>query len=244
MIKKKIYDFKNRIKKKCLMGCWLQLPIHDIGFIINSNFDWYCLDLEHGLINFKDVNYMYNSLEKKKAPIFCRINISEIYKAPRLLDLGIDGLIIANTNNKKDLQLIKNYCFYPPVGNRSIGYAKSNNFSFKPNSLKFKPIIIPMIEKKEAVENLKTILEYSFIDGLFIGPVDLSASYSKFEKGSAKKIQNIINSIIKIAKTKKIPIGFHQIEPNNKKIKGSNTSKYNFIAYSTDSVILKKYYSI
>lgn len=244
MDQKKINTFRKKIKQNCLIGSWFQLPIYDIGSIIDNNFDWYCIDLEHGLIDFKDVNYMLNSLRLKNAPVICRININNLHLCARLLDFGIDGFIFANTNNLKDIQNIKSECLFPPKGNRGIGYAKYNNFSFKGENLKNRPILIPMIEKKECVDNLDQILKEKNLDGFFIGPVDLSASYKKFEKGNHNSISQIISKIRFLAKKNSVPLGFHSIFPDKKKINTNIKKKFNFIAFSTDSVIIKRFYKI
>lgn len=243
MINKKISAFRKKLKKKCLIGAWFQLPIYEIGNIIKDTFDWCCIDLEHGLINVSDISYMQNSLINKNFPILVRLNIKDIKLAPKILDLGIDGLIIANTNNKNDLKDVVKYSLYPPKGERSIGYAKSNNFHFKQNDLKFSPILIPMIEKKEAFENLNTLLDFRNFDGFFIGPVDLSASYNKFKLGETKLIENKIKKIVTTMKKNNIPVGIHSISPDKSKIKKLKKSNYNFIAYSTDSVIIKHFYT-
>ena len=209
---------------------------------MEDTFDWYCIDLEHGLIEVNDINPIFNSLKIKNAPTLVRLNIKDINLAPKLFDLGIDGLIIANTNNENDLKKVISFSMYPPKGNRSIGFAKSNNFNFKQSDLKFSPILIPMIEKKEAVENLNDFKKHKEFDGFFIGPVDLSASYKKFKSGKTFLIEKIINKIHKEMKISKIPIGMHSISFQKNELKKFINKKYNFVAYSADSVILRNYY--
>ena len=86
-------------------------------------------------------------------------------------------------------------------------------------------------------------IDLTNFDGFFIGPVDLSASYNKFKLGETKLIENKIKKIVTTMKKNNIPVGIHSISPDKSKIKKLKKSNYNFIAYSTDSVIIKHFYS-
>ena len=108
-----------------------------------------------------------------------------------------------NIKNEVELIKMRNLIYYPPIGKRGVGFSRENLFSknFKKQAKKTKkPILIGMIENKEGVKNLKKILKVKGLDGILIGPYDLSTSLNitgKFENPLFKKT---INQIKKLAK--------------------------------------------
>ena len=146
----RIKNFRKKIKSGPVIGAWIQLPDINLALLISQkNFDWLCFDLEHGVITFADLKNIVCALNNLEKPILTRINVKEICLIPKLLDLGIDGVIIASIENQQELKEVLDYSFYPPKGKRGLGYATFNNFSLSNFNLRsYKPIIIPMIENK------------------------------------------------------------------------------------------------
>lgn len=241
--KSKIEKFRKKLLKSKLVGGWLQLSDPNIARIIirSKNLDWLCLDMEHGLINLSSVTNILNAVEKSEKIIMARISYSDIKNIPKILDLGIDGIIIANVKSEKDILKIYNVSNYPPFGERGMGYSRYNNFSLNKQDLKIKPILIPMIENLSAYKNLEKIFKYKkLFDGIFVGPVDLSLSIGdnlKFSKNHKNKILNIS----KLSKINKVPMGLHIIKGNSKDIDKAFKNGVSFVAYLTDTVILQTY---
>ena len=241
--KQKIEQFRKKLSKSKLVGGWLQLSDPNIARIIirSKNLDWLCLDMEHGLISLSSVTNILNAVEQSEKIIMARISYSDIKNIPKILDLGIDGIIVANIKSEEDILKIHNVSNYPPSGERGMGYSRYNNFSLNKQDLKIKPILIPMIENLSAYKNLEKIFKYKkLFDGVFVGPVDLSLSIGdnlKFSKNHKNKISNIS----KLTKINKVPMGLHIIKGNSKDIDKAFKNGVNFIAYLTDTVILQSY---
>ena len=239
----KIEKFRKKISNSKLVGGWLQLSDPNIARIISrsKNLEWLCLDMEHGLINLSSIPNILNAVEQSKKIIMARISYSDIKDIPKILDLGIDGIIIANIKSEKDIIQIHEVSNYPPFGERGMGYSRYNNFSLNKRDLKIKPILIPMIENLTAYKNLDKIIEYKkLFDGIFVGPVDLSLSIGdnlKFSKNHKNKIKNIS----KLCKLNKIPMGLHIIKGNKKDIHKVFKKDINFVAFLTDTVVLQDY---
>ena len=117
---KKIQNFRKKLKNSKLIGGWLQLSDPNIARIVSQSkfLDWLCLDLEHGLINLSSISNILDAVEASKKIILARISYSDIKDIPKILDLGIDGIIIANVKNEKDILNIFNISNYPPAGER------------------------------------------------------------------------------------------------------------------------------
>ncbi len=176
----------------------------------------------------------------KKASLV-RLPNKNIEICRQVLDAGVDGIIIPNIKNEVELKKIIKINLLPPKGKRGVGFSRSNKFGkeFKKyiNS-KAQPLIIAMIEDIEAIKNLRKILQVENLDGILIGPYDLSASMGipgKFENREFKKNINLIKSE---CKNYKISYGLHLIDPNYSKLKKLIKEGYNFVPYSTDTFII------
>ncbi len=241
--KQKIDTFRKKLLKSKSVGGWLQLSDPNIARIVSrsKNLDWLCLDMEHGLINLSSIPNILNAVELSKKIILARISYSDIKDIPKILDLGIDGIIIANIKKEQDILKINNVSNYPPFGERGMGFSRYNNFSLNKKDLKIKPILIPMIENLSAYKNLEKILKYrKLFDGLFVGPVDFSLSIGdnlEFSKNHKNKISNIR----KLSKINKVPMGLHIIKGDKKDIDKAFKNDVNFVAYLTDTVVLQSY---
>ena len=124
----------------------------------------------------------------------------------------IDGL-----KNRKEAENFVKACLYPPKGYRSFGpirgllyggadYGKHANDEL----LKF-----AMIETKEALENLDSIMTTPGLNGIYIGPADLSLAIGEepsFDKPEGDKVYDTIMKILEHAKKNKIIAGIHNMK--------------------------------
>jgi 2-keto-3-deoxy-L-rhamnonate aldolase RhmA len=90
------------------------------------------------------------------------------------------GVIAAHTTSKEDVELVVEAVKYPPLGSRSAGMMRSARWginewpaNFYENSNR-ETMIIALVEEPEGIENLDEILSVPELDGVFIGPGDLS----------------------------------------------------------------------
>lgn len=239
----KIQQFRKKLSNSKLIGGWLQLSDPNSARIISQSkkIDWLCLDLEHGLINLSSISNILNAVEISKKVILARISYSDIKDISKILDLGVDGIIIANIKNEKDILNIFNVSNYPPMGERGLGFSRYNHFKLNKADLKIKPILIPMIENFSAYKNLEKIFKHKkLFDGIFVGPVDFSLSIGdnlNFSNNHKKKI----SEINKLSRLNKIPMGLHIIKGNKKDVEKVFKTGVSFIAYLTDTVVLQNY---
>ena len=83
-------------------------------------------------------------------------------------------------NTPEEARALVQYCKYPPHGTRSNGpiraglYGEGVSYQKTAND---EILVIPMIETKQAIENIGAILDVPGIDGIYVGPSDLSFSY-------------------------------------------------------------------
>lgn len=231
--------FKN---KKTVISSWSQISNPNLAEILcDKNFDCLTFDFEHGLFNISDLPNLLRVAEINKKASLVRLPNKNIEICRQVLDAGADGIIIPNIKNEVELKKIIKINLLPPKGKRGVGFSRSNKFGkeFKKyiNS-NTQPLIIAMIEDIEAIKNLRKILQVKNLDGILIGPYDLSASMGipgKFENREFKKNINLIKSE---CRNYKISYGLHLIDPSYSKLKKLIKEGYNFIPYSTDTFII------
>jgi 2-dehydro-3-deoxyglucarate aldolase len=99
-------------------------------------------------------------------------------------------------------------------------------------------VIIAQIEHYEAVENIEEIITTDGIDGVIIGPYDLSGSMGYPGEYNREDVKKSITKVLQKCKEKNIPSGFHVIESNPEKLQQRIDEGCTFLAYSVDFFFL------
>tara|TARA_Y100000590_G_scaffold469577_1_gene658361 strand:- start:2489 stop:3217 length:729 start_codon:yes stop_codon:yes gene_type:complete len=233
------------MKNEHSIGTWITTDNYEsTEIILQYNFDWICVDLEHSTISLESLKKIISLCEKYNKKSYVRI--AEINKAliNKILDAGACGLIVANIKNVEDVQKCFDYAFYSPKGNRGMGLSRSQGYGNKFDEYITKDSknieIIPIIESKEAIKNLKDILSYKDIKKSMIGPYDLSSSINKPGNFDSKEFKSLIESYNVISKSLKKEKGIHIVEPIPGEVDKRINENYQFIAFSTDAIILDR----
>jgi len=102
----------------------------------------------------------------------------------KLLDVGVQGLIVPNVNSYEDAIELVSYCKYSPVGNRGFCPSRKDGWGYDlnmsvPDTMKHfndEVLLIPQCETTGALGDIEDIVALEGVDGIFIGPFDLSIS--------------------------------------------------------------------
>jgi 4-hydroxy-2-oxoheptanedioate aldolase len=170
--------------KESLMSAWCSLPDPTIaGLLARENFDAVILDMQHGLIDYSGVVAAIPLVAAAGKPAIARVPVGDFAAASRFLDAGAAGVIAPMINTIEDARLFASFMKYPPMGERSWGphgvipltgmnpadyFREANGMS----------VSLAMIETREALHIVDDILAVAGIDGIFIGPADLSIALS------------------------------------------------------------------
>ena len=95
------------------------------------------------------------------------------------LGVTAGGIIVPMIESAKQLESIRDFCRWPPAGNRGVGYSRANLFGKYFDEYRKEaqcPLLVSQIENISAVNNLDEILKVDGLDAIMIGPYDLSAS--------------------------------------------------------------------
>ncbi len=215
---------KNRLKEifksgKSVVNGWLQIPnSFTAELMANQNWDSLTLDMQHGVIDYPNAVGMLQAISTTKVVPLARVNWNEPGQIMKILDAGAYGIICPMVSNKNQAKSFVQACMYPPEGYRSYGPIRGlvyggPDYADEANSeiLKF-----AMIETKESLENLDEIMKTSGLDGIYIGPADLSLALGQkpsFDKPEGDPVYDVIMKILEHAKKNKIIAGIQNGQP-------------------------------
>ena len=221
---------------------WQQLPSPQVTVAMASlGFDWIVVDLEHTSITIQEAEAIFIAAATYNCKPFVRLTSADPYLARRCLDAGAVGLLVPVVESLEEFDNFAEHCFFPPYGKRGLGLVRANLWGDNLESYfkNFKPIIIAQIETKNGALNINNILSSNFLDGIMIGPYDLTASLGKSGEFEDKDFKVICNSIFDATKKQKKIIGYHQVQTNPDKLKEYVNKGYDFMVYGTDIVALR-----
>lgn len=159
------------------LGGWLAIPSTFTAEIMAyRGFDWICLDMQHGLIDYADAVRMIQTINATDTVPIVRVPDNDFGFINRMLDAGAMGIIVPLVNSAAEARRVVDACRYYPAGSRSMGPTRISvsagaGYGARAND---EIACIPMVETKEAVENLDEILGVEGVDAVYIGPADLS----------------------------------------------------------------------
>jgi len=225
------------------IGSWLQIGHPEFTrMMIQSGFDFLVIDMEHGSISESDLPALIQVFYGTDCIPMVRVANNDTILIRRALDLGAKGIIVPGVKSKEDVIKAENAIFYPPKGERGIGFSKANNYGIEFNEY-FKTsndnvLFVVQIEHEVAVNNINEIFSSNNIDSYIIGPYDLSGSMGIVgEFNNPEYVKNL--DIIKKAAVKNgIKSGIHVVSPGVEYLKSAIKDGYEFIAYSTDALLM------
>ena len=238
-----IRNIRSKLKDgKTSIGSWMQIANSSVAEIMGkAGYDWITIDMEHGSFSFSQLPDLCRAIELGGSLPLIRVLDGSPERCKQALDAGAGGLIIPMINSAKELQEIKDYCYWPPKGKRGVGFSRANLFGDNFEEYKEEaqePLLIAMIETKKAVENLEEILNTDGLDAILIGPYDLSASINLTAQFEHKNFKEILSKVLKKSNQFGIAPGIHIVKPDKKDLDLKINEGYRFLAFSIDAVML------
>jgi 4-hydroxy-2-oxoheptanedioate aldolase len=237
--------FKRAIKAgRPQFGLWVALA--DAGcaeICAGAGFDWLLLDAEHGPNDLRTLLAQLQAVAPYDSHPVVRLHVGDTHLIKQVLEVGTQSLLIPMVETAEQAVALVEAMQYPPAGVRGVGsvLARSSRWNRMPDYLKRageEMCLLVQIETRRGVENLRAIAEVPGVDGVFIGPADLSASMGHIgEMNHPDVLATIDRSIAAIRGAGKAPgiLAF-----DDKLIKHYRDSGCLFIAVGADSILLSQ----
>ena len=203
---------------KQTVGAWLSLPLpHSAEFLANLGFDWVCVDLQHGLIDYTDLTRMLPAISTGDVTPIVRVPWNEPYEIMKALDAGAYGVIVPMVNNRSDAEAAVQACRYPPDGLRSFGPIRGALYGGRGYAAEANQQIacIVMLETKEGLDNLDDVVSTPGVDGVYIGPSDLALALGLPAQGDTDHAEHAaaVTRIEQSCRKHGVALGIHTSSP-------------------------------
>jgi 2-keto-3-deoxy-L-rhamnonate aldolase RhmA len=225
-----------------LTGSWIQINHPTSAEILSqSGFDWIGVDLEHSDIDIVSFAEILRGSHPQTA-VLARVSQNDNLEIRRALDVGANGVLVPLVSSAEEAEKAVASAKYPPLGMRGYCYSRMNNwgslFQEYSEHANDSIVVIVMIETEKGVENIDEITRVEGVDGVFIGPYDLSGSYGIPGKISDPIVDSACEKVVESCKKSRKPVGLHVVLPTQEAIEKAVRTGYSFIAVGADVVFL------
>lgn len=199
---------------------WLCLP-HVVGAEVMALQPWdsVTLDMHHGYIDLPDlVNILATLAGSPKAPVpLVRVPWNDPGVIYRALDAGAEGIICPMINTAEEAERFVRAVKYPPLGQRSFGPIRSmlREGPAYVAAANARCLALAQIETRHAMQNLDAIMAVKGLDGVYVGPSDLSFDHGFPPEldGERPEMLALYDRIISAAKRHGIAAAIHNATP-------------------------------
>ncbi|MBG9986133.1 hypothetical protein HZY91_04400 [Facklamia sp. DSM 111018] len=242
---------KNRLKEKLLNGEKVFGTFHGIGnaslveIIGYTGFNFVLLDTEHGPYDVVAAQEYIRAAKVAKVTPLVRVKDSQRNSLLKMLDVGACGVIIPNVKTKAEVEAIILDSKYAPIGKRGFGPNSGNSFltgEFSGKNLNQifeihndETLVIPQCETKECLDQIEEIVALKGVDGIFVGPYDLSVALGCLGETNSPLLIKAMERVIDACKRQE-KFSFIYCQ-TLEEVKQRIDMGYNAITYSMDSLI-------
>ena len=182
-------------------GLWSLLPGAVTGEVLaRTGADFVVVDLQHGAVTETDLPGVAAAIVASGSAPLVRARSPLFADVGRPLDLGARGVIVPNVRDAEHAREVVAAGRYAPAGGRSIGRLSGGMDD---------PLVLVMVESATALDDLDGILEVEGLDGIYVGPGDLSLSLGIDRAERREELRGVLSSIIASARAARMPVGVH-----------------------------------
>jgi 2-keto-3-deoxy-L-rhamnonate aldolase RhmA len=197
--------------------------------------DWLFIDMEHGALDVAATQRLIQAM-RGKCRSLVRVPENTGLWIRRVLDTGCDGIIVPFVCSADDARRAVDAAKYPPAGQRSVGVARAHGYGLRfadyVAEANDRITVIVQAEHIAAVERIEEILDVPGIDGVLIGPYDLSGSMNRLGDVGHPEVQAAIARVREACAKRNMPTGFFVLSPEQ--MSAELAKGVSFICVGTD----------
>lgn len=175
-----------------------------------AGLDFLIIDTEHGPFDVESTMDFVRAAILRGIDPMVRIKDHTRSSVLKMLDIGATGLIIPCIETVEQVKKIVEYGKFYPLGNRGFAPTRFGGFGFDEHAsgtvseyfhiANKETMIIPQCETKGCLDNIEEIASIEGVDGIFIGPYDLSIALGKPAQFSDPEFTAAIDRILRACK--------------------------------------------
>ncbi|MDP7023786.1 MAG: aldolase/citrate lyase family protein [Kiritimatiellia bacterium] len=234
---------KALLELKPTIGTWIQIGHPAVAeALATAGFDWIAADMEHTDIDNAAFANLARGMHGRGPVPLARVGENDTLAIRQLLDLGAQGVIVPLVHTPEDAERAVAAAKYPPRGVRGYCFSRMNDWGkdFETYAAEANDniAVVVMIESKQGVENIDAILAVDGVDGVFIGPYDLSGSCGVPGQTSHPDVQAGCQTVLEACKKAGKAAGLHVVMPDKEAIAKAVADGFTFVAVGVDTVFL------
>ncbi len=179
------------------IGLWSSLASHgSVEVIAGAGFDWLLIDTEHSANEVPMVLSQLHAAVGGTAHPVVRVPWNDFVTIKRYLDIGTQSFLVPYVQNAAEAEAAVRATRYPPKGIRGVAtLSRASRFGRVKDyfaGAEEEICVVVQLESREALNNLEVIAAVDGVDGLFIGPGDLSADMGHLGNPGHPEVQTAI----------------------------------------------------
>lgn len=227
-----------------VFGGWIQIGHPSVAEIMGkAGFDWIAVDAEHAAIDLETTVALLRAMAPYAAVPLVRVPHNDLMWIRRVMDAGAGGVIVPMVNTADDARRAVEAAKYPPAGVRGFGYCRANahgeDFAAYVSRANDETVVIAQVEHIQSVQNLDAILATEGIDGVFIGPYDLSGSMGITGQMDHPRMKEAQARVLEACRAHRKAAGLHIVRYSPDALRRSLADGFTFIALSLDVTLLQ-----
>lgn len=236
--------FKAGLKaKKLQIGLWQSLCSNIASEITSdSGFDWLLLDTEHSPNEIPDLVSQLQSMELGTATPIIRPAWNDTVLIKRCLDIGAQSLLVPYIQTVEEAKAAVAATRYPPHGVRGVSVAaRASRYGRVPGYLgkaNDEICVLLQVETRQSFDQLEAIAKVEGVDGIFIGPSDLAASFGHLGNPQHAEMQAAMKNAVERLTAIGVPAGI--LTGNEEEARRYIDWGYLFVAVGSDVGLLAK----
>ena len=236
--------FKHAIAEGRLqIGLWSSLCSNiAVEVIAASGFDWILLDTEHAPNEVPNLLSQLQACARGIATPIVRPAWNDTVLLKRILDLGAQSVLVPYVQNPEEAEHAVRAVRYPPAGVRGVAVAsRASNYGRIVGYLKNannEICLLVQVETRQALDRLEAIAKVEGVDGVFIGPSDLAASFGHIGNPQHPEVQSALEDAARRLKALGKPAGI--LTPNEEEARRYIGWGYTFVAVGADLGLLAR----
>jgi len=236
--------FRTRLRSRAtVFGAWTSFGHPGPTEIFAaSGVDFVGIDLEHSTISQEQAQRIIAASHAAGVACLPRLAWHDGEAIKRLADSGADGFIAPMVSTVAEIDQLVQWIKYPPRGRRSFGIARAQgygvDFGDYTSAWNDRSTLVVQIESVDGVENVEAIARHEDVDGLMIGPYDLSGSLGVPGQLDHPSMGDALKTVIAACKTAGKPCGTQLTAPDDRAVQRALADGYTFIVLASDVFVL------
>ncbi|MBW2559295.1 MAG: 4-hydroxy-2-oxovalerate aldolase [Deltaproteobacteria bacterium] len=239
--------FKSRLSaREEVFGAWTSIGHPQITeAFTRADVDFVGIDVEHSTISQEQVQRIIAAAQAGGSLCLPRVASHNCEAIRRMLDSGADGIIVPTVDTVDQVEAIVSWAKYPPAGSRGFGVARAQGYGFDfdeyTSDWNDSSSLIVQIESVIGVENADEIASHPQVDGVIVGPYDISGSLGIPGRIDDPLVREAAAKVVETCRRYGKACGTQIVEPDAANVARAFEDGFSIILLASDVFLLWKW---